>query len=627
MSILIDTLKSSKARFGGKPLIINLLVHYQNKKEDPKPIEIASYAKTTSSRQVAINENTMDGNYKDYRLKRILLRGIRKYPSKGNNYYSINFERKATCFSSIFLGSNGVGKSSIYSALERISTETLNSAISRGYISKEAQADYLRNVDSNIDDSEIIIEFTHNYPRDYVIYRLNQPNSTPLSYPAFFCMEQDITILSQSLSSEYIAEQLGILDFYRLLINLESIKDAYDKFIDSYNEDKNKTEHLEFLGRLYNYLKKTGKTEVENISNFLFHIAHTQDDQFYENDETYNLLFAQLENLEKTLGDIESEGFSQDELKRNLNFNRESLTNLHPEGIDKSKFKEKYQILKQICGAVASELRPIVETILQPDLIDSELSLINSYKQELDFLQAKNIRMQRLSPLLGISNEQYYDFIELYNFLNSEYSKKINILISIANEVFPSLFRDFLSYDLAGIELQNIQGGKGIEISIRRKKQPIGLSNTQQADDTKIEPRKFLNTFRFKIFCLSLKISLAFCCSKLYNLNFPIVIDDVFDSSDFSNREKIRYFIKDIYKSHDHIFNGEMQLQLLFFTQDDVIGDSVYNGISDLLGQEEVKYSRIFDFNEAIEDDMHTENFPQKGEINVISIEDLIRFA
>ena len=63
-------------------------------------------------------------------------------------------------------------------------------------------------------------------------------------------------------------------------------------------------------------------------------------------------------------------------------------------------------------------------------------------------------------------------------------------------------------------------------------------------------------------------------------INFPLVFDDVFDSSDFPNRMSTEDFFRKIFESHDKIEGiKDKPLQVIFFTQDEVIAESIYRGI------------------------------------------------
>lgn len=99
-------------------------------------------------------------------------------------------------------------------------------------------------------------------------------------------------------------------------------------------------------------------------------------------------------------------------------------------------------------------------------------------------------------------------------------------------------------------------------------------------------------------------MALAFSVKKLFNINFPVVVDDIFDSSDFPHRVAIRDFIREITTIHDDEFvkgkdKEAMPLQLIYFTQDEVTAQAIYRGLKDA-GNNEVRLDRLFDFKEIL---------------------------
>lgn len=97
--------------------------------------------------------------------------------------------------------------------------------------------------------------------------------------------------------------------------------------------------------------------------------------------------------------------------------------------------------------------------------------------------------------------------------------------------------------------------------------------------------KEYLNTFRIKLFTVAFKFALSCSVKAIYHENWPFVLDDVFDSSDFDNRIKLKDFIKKLVTYYNQTMRDastqEYPLQLIFFTQDDIIGDSVFHGLKD----------------------------------------------
>lgn len=84
-----------------------------------------------------------------------------------------------------------------------------------------------------------------------------------------------------------------------------------------------------------------------------------------------------------------------------------------------------------------------------------------------------------------------------------------------------------------------------------------GTSEDENLTHIKMTPRQFLNTFRFKLFIFSLKLALGLCMKLFNKVDFPYIVDDMFDSSDFKNRLEIGNFFKKVIESHDRIILNE----------------------------------------------------------------------
>lgn len=465
-------------------------------------------------------------NTVDARARKLLLKGVRRFPankdiSKGyENYYCLDFCGDKYVKSSVFLGSNGVGKSSLFSALEKAYLKRLYSCKARGVNTVDEEIQYLKNLSSEESECVIAIETNGDATCRISIIKDKSKNGF-LSYPSFFCTEWDVESLAKENEEDYIAEQLGISDFLTIL-------NLCDRAIAEYVESENPV-YLDSL-----LLAKELSKRLEELS-----------------DEEKSLSSAYYDRIHKDCMEINSE--------------------IH-------KFEEKF-------------------------------------------------------PSIVLTHEELDRIIKTRNFLQSEYETILSRLKHHSDVVFTRLFDAYRDKDILKISLEVQSGNRTPKIDV------IALDPLTNKTIGTIHPRQYLNTFRFKLYCVALKISLAYCCKSLYNINAPIVIDDVFDSSDFQNREKIKNFIFDLYKAHEDLFGLDAPLQLIFFTQDDVIGESVFQGIRNYCPKEGAKFSRIFNFLEVDKEPdfnknkdksisaityQDTDGLVSEQEIITISVEDII---
>ena len=94
-------------------------------------------------------------------------------------------------------------------------------------------------------------------------------------------------------------------------------------------------------------------------------------------------------------------------------------------------------------------------------------------------------------------------------------------------------------------------------------------------------PKEYFNTFRYKLFVQTMKMALAFNWMNETGIAAPIVIDDVFNASDFENSIKLEsyiHFVKKIYRKICLDNDFQLHLQLIMLTHDDLVFNSVVNG-------------------------------------------------
>ena len=134
--------------------------------------------------------------------------------------YQISFVDKyeSPC-SSIFIGGNGVGKTTIFNCLEKVALGKLYSVPSINMPSY-SESTFLSNIITPINLATIRLVTQGDY-----FENIGLKENTPIVAPAFFCSNTDVWILMQNgITSSYIAEQLGLLKYQLLIDSLNKIK-------------------------------------------------------------------------------------------------------------------------------------------------------------------------------------------------------------------------------------------------------------------------------------------------------------------------------------------------------------------------------------------------------------------
>lgn len=193
----------------------------------------------------------------------------------------------------------------------------------------------------------------------------------------------------------------------------------------------------------------------------------------------------------------------------------------------------------------------------------------------------------------SVAKERQIELKAVIDYLQYEIDEILDTLQPIAEKFLSVLLNPFIKDD----------GGR---ILVKKENNTLTINIAFSKDDGTIyslEPRQYFNTFRVKVFAVSLKIALS-CCIKTQNrINSPIVLDDTFDASDFNTKHKIREFISILVTEYNSVKElKQYPLQLIFFTQDDIIAESAYLGFKD--SELDIIYSRIFDYNQCNKTDV-----------------------
>lgn len=433
----------------------------------------------------------------DRRIRTLFLRNVRQYclSEATERFYSIDFRLDGRPSSSVVLGANGSGKTSLYASLEYLYLGRSDIAESHG--DYDEVSDYFRGVGVAQDMLfEALLEGGMTVKSDTVFGS---------DIPAMFCSECDYFEISRHWKQkrQYIATQTGYGELLRLLSMLRSVENL--------------------IQLTYRYA--TNQKELKHLSQ---RKAATSDEIVKKQ------LQSQIENLKNE--------------NKNLN----------------SRFLQE--------GG------------------EHYVSHISRFVKKIKGVPSSSDNFKQLGALIS--------------YLETRWKEVLDILARIFPPIVENVMKDSLDLDYESIDVSS--DGEDLDVRLMVKTGTFGAEAKT--------PVEYFNTFRLKLFCVAFKMALL-CCAKIRHLiNVPFVVDDIFDSSDFSNRKKIRGFIRRLFESHGKALRsgGESDdfwknftLQLLFFTQDNIIGENVYKGISDFIddaGSGSVRYGRLFRPRDVIRD-------------------------
>ena len=176
---------------------------------------------------------------------------------------------------------------------------------------------------------------------------------------------------------------------------------------------------------------------------------------------------------------------------------------------------------------------------------------------------------------------------------NEEIAKEIStlktaqtILMEIIGSLFKEICADFSEF--IEKELVYFSPSKNEDIFTFFTKDNNYISLSIKADGHKdpftTDAPSYLNTFRFRIYCILLKVSLSIWYMKKSKTILPIVIDDIFSSSDFDNNNRLDIFIYEICKLYNRQIKEKCKcnipLQLIILTHDNQAKYALEKGLN-----------------------------------------------
>ena len=236
--------------------------------------------------------------------------------------------------------------------------------------------------------------------------------------------------------------------------------------------------------------------------------------------------------------------------------------------------------------SIIEESKEVVSTektiiLIEEELRKIETAIVDSRKR-LNNLKSQIESAKKDAELVNKIKEDVNIFLPLYSF-------HVNELINTAFVPIKDSVENILGGYLKEENDKNIQfkiGRNEYKVLIDEEEvvnynivAKLELINEETGEIQEITPDKFFNSFRYKLFCLMVSISLALSTRKKYQINLPLVIDDIFYSSDFVNKHTFAEFIINVIKLFTK-HTPDMPLQFILLTHDDLIFKCAIDGLS-----------------------------------------------
>lgn len=494
------------------------------------------------------NEDLSEGGkqvneVRDYRIKSMEFLNFRYFCSFGgenNKNFGINFTRNGNPCSLFLVGGNGTGKSSVFSALEWYYSgkSSLADAV---YVSDEEKQHYLTYGFGGLETPKVgfkVTKGTDGFAKEEYIEKRND-----ITTSAFFCSDLDMQQIENYGDNlyNYVLVQLGYGDLVYLRERLDDLSRRINAGVDISKKELTSTEWDEII----EVFLKADSSKIIGI------------EKFCNPDEIVKALDT----------DISQEQFTS----------RWNVLKGYYRG-DPDILLQSYQgehNLKELASKLASMYSELCFWLKERQGENhSDVEILGEMYSKKRIVSDK----ERKNAELPVSTEDRKDIL---NTMSSLIKEKCDSIIQSTIFDLREDSRNFIEEVMQRFspfnEEYKFRYENGGLLSLK-------IEVTTPTGSFKASPHGYLNTFRFKLFCLALKMAIAFGKMKERNIMAPVVIDDVLDASDFENTIKLEQFVYTLYKTYDEVVGIPLKfnkpLQLILLTHDDMVQTAFRRGIS-----------------------------------------------
>lgn len=388
-------------------------------------------------------------------------------------------------------------------------------------------------------------------------------------------------------------------------------------------------EDLNRLGEINKLIRENYKTTIYNLLNSLqsfktfYNLIETDRTQLTtllnQNNiiEEENRLYIKLAPIVNDEGLMEYiENLSQKNIPTDAEF--ESLMKLLNDNVElfekviKNLFIEISEFIKNRQDVLNNEMQNILSNNESLNIEQLILKIENEIKElhtQIKTAKERNEKLESEDLKRAIQKVEYATQIkEEIKIFNSILELKVNEIVQTGfqafkepvEEIMNDYFNDDPQYKLR-IELKEIP----IIIDGEEYSSKIIVAEIVDKYNELIttSPDHYFNTFRYKLFSLMISLSIALASRKMYKVNLPLVIDDLFYGSDYVSKNTFSEFIQKIIKLYEK-HTPDMPLQIILFTHDNFIYKSAIEGIENLsignknLNLDKTIISRMFPVND-----------------------------
>lgn len=506
----------------------------------------------------------------DFRFCHLLLKNFRKFGNLPlNDYYGLQFEKNSYNGNKdlkdflVLLGDNGIGKSSLVDSLEYMFTGSIGEAKIRQipsvtYIrnkSGEKSVKVCMNNNENMglgDKTNLYFRqeydvtnffFSENSILKFAEYtRRNRDNSN--DWFPFFCYMLGFGSLYDACSKDGILEQikgqiierkndLASEDVNQIRINLQNL--VRDGCL--YITEKQRKAFIQLQKKILDVL--------ENIK--LGRIGDTKEslNVFVKADFNNISSFYFIQDLQKIYKEIFSQ-MSSDSVSHGLPSKKIILGEKKE---DAGNAKKMLDAITECLSHIQVILKYGTGVVPLDDIKTYTLKLI--HKEQVKIVAEQEKTAEQLDIMMSKIDKLKEILLRLIHKIVVEYVDKslIEAVKSIFDKTFITETQENFVFDISSLEEHK-------KISISINDEPV---------------HKYFNTFRYRLFCLTLQAMLNIKLMKNEKFLFPFILDDVFYANDYRNKRELFKYFEQIRNYAKAILGDSKRLQIIFFTHDEQI--------------------------------------------------------
>lgn len=553
----------------------------------------------------------------DLRIRDLTLRNFRKFPNLDMNIrWGLDAKRENSSEAcSLFLtGNNGTGKTSLFNALEYLYTGGISTVEERGItggINNYMAHGYGRQTNNQPGNSQVAMNCMDGN---------RYTGRDGLRFPGMnFCSDYDTHKFSQNekVLNNYILEYMGYKEIDELTNYITTLKEEYGSIHNHQipNVRLNRKELAKCIEVMLNLYVQKGQNffssgNLEETIKVLTDFQKKLNKVTFGDDEEKNMEMAkQVEDLHNAVLLV----INQNELLNSI-FEQYITAAASLKPLPKDEFLEPLFIRKFFALQTTNVLKTV-------EALNSGIGILHLLKRWIPtdgaisvdditrFINTFSVKLQEDVPTEYIKSiqEKCNRIMPCLLRLEDRLTAKKNELIKLFYDTSSKFVCEILSYFSERNERFEMKYNEKDEVS-------FSIEVTEENGAFTTGPKEYFNTFRYKLFVVSLKVALSFAFMKEHKCLIPVVIDDIFNSSDFNNGYTIEFFVRNVYWTFDKLL-GELfknrQLQIILFTHDELVLHSFKKGylLYQYMVMEQYKElrpyniicGRLFDYKDVLE--------------------------